>query len=346
MFSRQDHAIFVELQRDGRVPFTTLADRLGISEAQVRRRVRALTELDMFAVTAVADPRLLGLDCLAWIGFVVHPAAVRALAEQLVNMSSVAYVVVSSGRFNVMADLACTSNAELDRILLELRRLPGVQRTETFIYLALARQQFQWLSSDEASRLLDNGAAGVTGGPRELDPLDISIIRELEHDGRASFRDVGRRLGVSERVVSTRFAVLVDQNVLKVMAVGNPRNLGFDALAWLGITLSTGSDRDQIVSALGRIPAIHYIVVPSGRYDLMAEVVCRDRDELMATLTDEVGAIDGIAGVETFFYLQILYSSSAAAWGVGRKRTTERSVRGTLSHGGNEKPKAAGRTRR
>src|SRR5437588_2074249 len=179
-------------------------------------------------------------------------------------MPSVAYVVISSGRFNVMADVACTSNAELDRILLELRHLSGVQRTEVFIYLALARQQFQWLSNDGARRLLDNTAAGVTGGPRELDPLDVLIIRELEHDGRASFRDVGRRLGVSERVVSSRYAVLVEQNVLKVMAVGNPSNLGFDALAWLGITLSAGLDRDQVVSALGCIPAVHYIVVPSG----------------------------------------------------------------------------------
>jgi Lrp/AsnC family transcriptional regulator for asnA, asnC and gidA len=278
----------------------------------------------MLAVTAVADPRLLGFDSMAWIGFVIHPASVQAIADELVTMPSVAYVVISSGRFNVMADVACGSNAELDRILLKLRALPGVQRTETFIYLALARQQFQWLTSDGASRLLDNGAAGVTGGPSELDPLDVSIIRELEHDGRASFRDVGRRLGVSERVVSSRYAALVEQNVLKVMAVGNPSNLGFDALAWLGIRLSASSDRDQVVSALGSVPAVHYIVVPSGRYDLMAEVVCRDREQLTVTLGEEVGTIDGVASIETFFYLRILYSSSAAAWGVGRTHRTTR----------------------
>jgi DNA-binding Lrp family transcriptional regulator len=323
VLSEQDHAIFVELQRDGRTPFTTLAHRLGISEAQVRRRVKALTESDMFAVTAVADPRLLGFECMAWVGLVVHPAAAREIAEHLVDVPSVAYVVISSGRFNVMADVACGSNAELDRILLALRALPGVQRVEPFIYLALARQQFQWLSSEDAERRLGNGASGVTSGPRELDPLEISIIRELEHDGRASFRDIARRLGASERVVSTRFTALVDQNVLRVMAVGNPRNLGFEALAWLGITLSGASDRDRVVSALGRVPAVHYIVVPSGRYDLMAEVVCRDREQLMVTLGQEIGAIGGVEGIETFLYLRILYSSSAVAWGVARTSTTQ-----------------------
>jgi DNA-binding Lrp family transcriptional regulator len=321
ILSPQDYAIFAELQRDGRVAFTTIAERLGVSEAHVRRRVKVLTDADMFAITAVADPRVLGLDCMAWVGFVVQPASTNSLADALVSMPEVDYVVVSSGRFNVMAELACASTAELDGILLHLRRLPGVEHTETFVYLALVRQQFQWLPDGAAG----NGsiqpapaATGVTGGLRELEPLDRDIIRELEHDGRASFRDIARRLDVSERVVSSRFAQLVDENILKVMAVGNPLNMGLDAMAWLGINVANGADRDQIVQALDRIPAIDYLVVPTGRYDLMAELVCRDRDELLAALTDEVGAIAGIARVETFFFLRLLYSSSAGAWGVGR----------------------------
>ena len=56
-----DHAIFAELQRDGRMPFATIGARVGLSEAQVRRRVRWLTEADVFAVTAVAHPSVLGL---------------------------------------------------------------------------------------------------------------------------------------------------------------------------------------------------------------------------------------------------------------------------------------------
>lgn len=323
MFNAQDYAIFVELQRDGRTPFTTLATRLGISEAQVRRRVKALTESDMFAITAVADPRILGLECMAWIGFVAHPASTPKLAEAMAELPSVSYVVISSGRFNVMADVACASTKELDQIVLELRRLPGVQRTETFMYLGLPRQQFQWLSSKQDAHVND-GPTGVTGGPRELDPLDIAIIRELEDDGRASFQDIARRLGVSQRIVSSRFGTMVEENLLKIMAVGNPLNLGLSALAWLGITIDVRSDRDAIVSALARIPAIDYVVVPTGRYELMAEVACRDRDELLTILAEDVGSIDGVSNVETFLYLRLLYSSSASAWGVGRTRAGTR----------------------
>ncbi|HEY1713985.1 MAG TPA: Lrp/AsnC family transcriptional regulator [Solirubrobacteraceae bacterium] len=312
-----DHLIFAELQRDGRLPFTTLGARIGLSEAQVRRRVKWLTEADAFAVTAVAHPSVLGLGCMAWVGLEVRPGDVEVVANTLVNTSGVDYVVISSGRFNVMCEVACEGAAALDPITLEMRRIDGVERTETFVYLALRHQKFQWLPSrqgDQAAALV----TGVTESSRQLDPLDIAIVRELERDGRASFREIARELGVSERAVSGRFTQLVDDGALKVIAVGNPLNLGFGAMTWLGITLRSGAEHDEVCAQLAAIQAIDYVVVPSGRYDVMAEVVCRDRAELLEVLTREIGAIDGIARTESFLYLRLLYRSTAGAWGVGR----------------------------
>ncbi len=312
-----DHLIFAELQRDGRLPFTALGARIGLSEAQVRRRVKWLTEADAFAVTAVAHPSVLGLGCMAWIGLEVRPGDVEEVANTLVNTSGVDYVVISSGRFNVMCEVACADAAALDPIVLEMRRIDGVERTETFVYLALRHQKFQWLPSRQG----DGAAAlvtGVTESSRQLDPLDIAIVRELERDGRASFRDIARELGVSERAVSGRFTQLVDDGALKVIAVGNPLNLGFGAMTWLGITLRSGAEHDEVCAQLASVQAIDYVVVPSGRYDVMAEIVCRDRAELLEVLTREIGAIDGIARTESFLYLRLLYRSTAGAWGVGR----------------------------
>jgi DNA-binding Lrp family transcriptional regulator len=312
-----DHSIFAELQRDGRLPFTALGARIGLSEAQVRRRVKWLTEADAFAVTAVAHPSVLGLGCMAWIGLEVRPGDVESVARTLVNTSGVDYVVISSGRFNVMCEVACADAGALDPIVLEMRRIGGVERTETFVYLALRHQKFQWLSSRQGDQA-GVGVTGVTESSRQLDPLDIAIVRELERDGRASFRDIARELGVSERAVSGRFAQLVDDGALKVIAVGNPLNLGFGAMTWLGITLRGGAHHDEVCAQLAAVQAIDYVVVPSGRYDVMAEVVCRDRAELLEVLTRDIGAIDGIAHTESFLYLRLLYRSTAGAWGVGR----------------------------
>ena len=158
----------------------------------------------------------------------------------------------------------------------------------------------------------------MTESRTPLEPMDSDIVRELERDGRASFREIARNLSVSERIVSTRFTRLVDDNVLKVIAVGNPLNLGFDSMAWLGISLNGDADHEAVALALASVLAIDYVVTPSGRYDLMAEVVCRDRSEFLATLTNDVGAIPGIAQVESFLYLRLLYNSTAGAWGVAR----------------------------
>ena len=312
-----DSALFAELQRDGRVPFTALAERLGVSEAHVRRRVRVLTRADVFSIAAVADPRVLGLQSMAWIALAVRHSRAVAVAETLVELPEVDYVVVTSGAANVMAEVACPSPADLYRLLLRLRAIPGVQRTETFVYLNLFRQQFQWTLFD-ADRPTEPSPTGVRGAGPELDAVDATIIRELQVDGRASFRDLAKRIGVSERVVSARFARLVEDDVLQVIAVGNPESLGFTAMAWLGITVTEGADYEETAAALGRVRGIDYVVVPSGRYDLMAELVARDRDELLGILEDEIGAIEGIRNVETFVYLRLLYRSTAGAWGAAR----------------------------
>ncbi|MDQ6815838.1 MAG: Lrp/AsnC family transcriptional regulator [Actinomycetota bacterium] len=328
LISGSDHAIFAELQRDGRAPFTAVAERLGLSEAQVRRRVRWLTDADVFAVTAVADPAVLGLSCMAWIGIEVRPSHTEHAANALVQTPGVDYVVLSSGRFNLMCEVACPQPHDLDPILVQLRRIDGVERTETFIYLSLLHQQFQWLFSPRQHAAAPSPVSGVTVSPSQLESLDIEVIRELERDGRRSFRDIARMLGVSERLVSSRYSKLVDDNVLKVIAVGNPLNLGFETMAWLGVTLQSDADHTAVAPALASIPTVDYVVVPSGRYDLMAEIVCRDRRELLAAITNDIGAIAGIAHVETFLYLRLLYRSTAGAWGVGRSlaRTSQQAT--------------------
>ncbi|MGH8574068.1 MAG: Lrp/AsnC family transcriptional regulator, partial [Gammaproteobacteria bacterium] len=275
-------------------------------------------DADVLSITAVADPALLGLEEMAWIGLVVAPAHLRAVTRALVELPEVDYVVVCSGEFSVMAEVTCPSSRELYRLLLQLRRIAGVRRTETFVYLELVRQQFRWPVGEGEGPLARADGPAWTGSPEPLAALDVNIIRELERDGRASFRDIGRRVGVSERVVSSRFTDLTSRGVLQVIAVGNPVNLGFTEMAWLAITLAEGAELEQVSAALGAIGAIDYVVVTAGRFDVMAEAVCRDRAELLCVLERDIGGIDGIANIEAFLYLELLYKSTAGAWGVSR----------------------------
>jgi Lrp/AsnC family transcriptional regulator for asnA, asnC and gidA len=320
-----DRAIFEELQRDGRVPFTALGEKLGISEAQVRRRVKKLTDADVLSIVPIANPRFLGIDQLALLGLVVRGPDLAEISGQLLTMPQVNFVVLTSGEFNLLAEVGCASSDELYRLLVGLRRMRGIESTETFVYLNVLQQKYQWaLDAEQAS-----AHQGVIERSVEIDDQDAAIIGELQRDGRASFRDIGKRVGLSERTVSGRFTRLVEVQALQVIGVGNPVHLGFPVLAWAGITLEGDADLERVARLLGRIPDIDYIVAPTGRYDLLCELVCRSSDELLAQLGERVGAIDGISHVDTFISLRMLYKSTAGAWGAGRALTVDKASRGS-----------------
>jgi DNA-binding Lrp family transcriptional regulator len=308
---RIDLEIFRELQRDGRAPFGAIAERLGVSEAHVRRRTTRLTEAQVFSITAVADPKLLGIDCMAWLGIVAHPAQAAQVANALVALPEVDYTVQTAGEFSVLAEAACRSSDDLYALLRRIRSIPGVQRTETSIYLNLLCQQFQWS--------LNGTSQAVHGrGESQPDSLDIAIVAELHRDGRASFRQIARQLSASERAVSTRVARLIDEGVLQVIAVGDPATLGFDAMAWLCMRVGQGAEVERAAAALSNVSGIDYVVISAGRYDLMAELVCRDRADLLDKLQHGVGQIREIVEVDSFVYLRLLYRSPIGAWGAAR----------------------------
>jgi Lrp/AsnC family transcriptional regulator for asnA, asnC and gidA len=184
--------------------------------------------------------------------------------------------------------------------------------------MRLLRQQFQWALDAGARTESHKRAFSEETERRVLDAVDIDLIRELQRDGRASFRQIAQRLGTSDRVISIRFARLVDEESLQVIAVGNPLTLGFAAMAWLGIGIAEAADAETVATQVAKVRGIDYVVVASGRYDIMAEIVCTSSDELLLILERELGAVEQVANVEVLYYLRLLYKSTAGAWGAGR----------------------------
>jgi Lrp/AsnC family transcriptional regulator for asnA, asnC and gidA len=310
-----DKEVFRLLQEDGRRSFVAMAEDLGVDETRVRRRVEKLIADDVFSVTVVADPRLLGLDYMAWIGITALPAFSASVAAQLVAFPEVKFAARCSGRLNVMAEVACVSAVALQSLLDSVRMLEGVDRVESAVYLDVLQQRFQWLVDDqpgEAPHGVLSSRAPASG------PGDAALIRELRRDGRASFRDLGDRLGLTGRAVSKRLQELIAARAVQVIAVANPLNFGFTAMAWLGIRTVPGVDSTSIARRLTTVSGLDYVVVPAGPWDLMAELVCHDQLEMTDLIETRIGAMEGVRLIETFPYSGILYGSTTASWGVGR----------------------------
>lgn len=140
-----DKRIIEHLQADGRRPFTQIAAELGVSEAAVRTRTNRLIERGILQVVGVTDPLKLGFHQMAMVGVRCENDRLVAVAEELAAMPEVDYVVITAGTYDLLIETVCEDNEALLRFLAErLRAIDGVRETETFVYLRLVKQTYQW----------------------------------------------------------------------------------------------------------------------------------------------------------------------------------------------------------
>ena len=137
-------AIIEQLQEDGRRPYATIGKAVGLSEAAVRQRVNRLQELGVIQIVAVTDPLQVGFNRSAMIGIEVD-GDLEKVADTLAELPEVDYLVITAGSFDILAEIVCADDEALLHIInRRIRALPGVRRTETFMYLTLRKQIYTW----------------------------------------------------------------------------------------------------------------------------------------------------------------------------------------------------------
>ena len=143
--SELDKRIIEHLQQDGRRPFTQIAAELGVSEAAVRARTNRLVERGILQVVGVTDPLKLGFQQMAMIGIRCEADQLMSVAAAVAEFPEVSYVVITAGTYDILIETVCEDNEGLLRFLAErLRTIDGVRETETFVYLRLIKQSYQW----------------------------------------------------------------------------------------------------------------------------------------------------------------------------------------------------------
>ena len=136
--------IIEQLQEDGRRPYAAIAATVGLSEAAVRQRVQRLVRTGVMQIVAVTNPLHLGFTRQAMIGVRVD-GQLDPVVEAISGLDEVAYVVVTAGSFDVLAEVVCEDDDHLLELLsTRIRRMPGVRSTESFVYLRLRKQTYTW----------------------------------------------------------------------------------------------------------------------------------------------------------------------------------------------------------
>jgi Lrp/AsnC family transcriptional regulator, regulator for asnA, asnC and gidA len=137
-------AIIEQLQEDGRRPYASIGKAVGLSEAAVRQRVQKLVDSGVMQIVAVTDPTQVGFARQAMIAITVT-GDVEAVADELAKITEVDYLVVTAGSFDLIAEIVVEDDAHLLSLVnTRIRAIPGVARTETFLYLKLVKQTYNW----------------------------------------------------------------------------------------------------------------------------------------------------------------------------------------------------------
>jgi len=150
---------------------------------------------------------------------------------------------------------------------------------------------------------MSSSGRGSAGRPAHLDDVSKKIIEQLQVDGRRSYAEIGKAVGLSEAAVRQRVQKLTEAGVMQVVAVTDPMQLGFYRQAMIGIR-ATGDTR-VLADQLAAIAAVDYVVLTAGSFDILAEVVCENDDELIDLLNSQIRALEGVASTETFVYLKL-----------------------------------------
>jgi len=140
-----DHnrAIIAALQNDGRRAYADIAKDVGLSEAAVRQRVKKLTAGGILQIVAVTDQMQMGFRRPAMLAITID-GDTAPVTDKVAAMTEVDYLVATAGSIDLLAEVVAVDDADLYRIVSEIRAIPGVRTCETHVYFAIHKQTYQW----------------------------------------------------------------------------------------------------------------------------------------------------------------------------------------------------------
>ncbi|MFE2763905.1 Lrp/AsnC family transcriptional regulator [Streptomyces halstedii] len=286
------------LQIDGRAAFSRIADVLGVSDRTVARRFGRLRARGSVRVAGVTGSRHTGHA--EWLVHLrVLPSGAAALTRALTRRPDTAWVTVTSSGTGIVCVFRVPGEgpAPLDA----LGRLPQVTHADAQRLLNPVMDR-RW--SGRTSALTEEETAALRpAAPTEteafrLTDLDRRLLPALAVDGRAACPDLARLAGWSESAVRRRLDELRRSGILRFDVEVDPGLFGCSAHCLLRLSVAPAR-LGEVARALSGDREAAFVATTTGPHNLMAVAVCQDAGALHTYLMDRIGALPGVAHVET-----------------------------------------------
>lgn len=280
---RLDHQIIRELRGDGRRPTKEIAGKLGVTEATVTTRIRALNETGVMRVIAQHNVAQLRdrLPCFIFVW--VRERSIDDVAQDLAAFDQIATVFICVGSPEIHLTAFVADPHMLAALQQRLGQVEGVDRLE--VNLALETRTYR---SDFAGFLV-----APTTSPVMSDPLDENIMRLLQEDGRESFREIARVLDLPASTVRERINRLLSTKAIRIGAVCDPIKLGLTTTALGHLQVAADSLADALAH-LEKLDDLGIVSSVSGRYNIHVMFGARDFAHMVSVVKSKLEITPGL----------------------------------------------------
>jgi Lrp/AsnC family transcriptional regulator for asnA, asnC and gidA len=154
----------------------------------------------------------------------------------------------------------------------------------------------------------------TTSATKKLDCLDCKLIRVLQADGRMPNNAIAKELGISEYTVRRRLKRLLDDGIIRIVAVASPIDLGFEIAGNLKINIDL-KKTESVLENLKKIDPLIYVALTTGGTDVDADFIVRSLKEFHDLIFKQISKIDGVLSTETSLLVDIV--KDKYEWGTG-----------------------------
>jgi DNA-binding Lrp family transcriptional regulator len=282
-----DEKILSLLQDDGRLSYTDLAKMAGTSRAAITGRLDELTADGSLRIVAAPHPDFVGLTSIAHVSINTSGPAAEAAAE-LKNWPEVVLVLAIAGSHDLVVEVRLRSQLELHATIGAITRLPMVEEVNTLVYVDVLKGIFmprQALAED-----------------LRVDETDLRIMRELQDDGRMSYRTLAQRLELSPSAVRQRVLHLLEHHVIRIGATLN-RSKRIRTVA-CGIGMNLRGTGFPLLADLSASSSVEFLARTIGRFDAVATLRAESSAGLHA-LVEGIKSSEGVTKTETWVHLHV-----------------------------------------
>ena len=137
-----------------------------------------------------------------------------------------------------------------------------------------------------------------------LDELGQNIIKELQEDARQSFREIGRKLDVSEGTVRNRVKSLMGNDTMRISAIPNPEKLGLNFVCIMCIEVKVGT-AEKVEHMLIKSPNVYYLSGCTGTFDIIGIFMFRAPQDFDEFVKNVIANIPEITRTSTFVVMHV-----------------------------------------